>query len=84
MAIDYRKLGIDSKTLATALCELLAQIARTHTRMNKIARRYHLAPIESEVVTMGADWCWCELSRCLVLDPQCDLSDDTANFRASM
>ena len=37
MAIDYRKLGVDSKVLATALCKFLAQIARTHTKMNKIA-----------------------------------------------
>ena len=37
MAIDYHKLGVDSKILATALCKFLARIARTHTKMNKIA-----------------------------------------------
>ena len=41
MAIDYHKLGVDSKTLATALCELLAQIARIHTKENKIASVAH-------------------------------------------
>ena len=41
MAIDYRKLGVDSKTLATALCELLAQIVRIHTKENKIASVAH-------------------------------------------
>ncbi len=37
MAINYRKLDIDSKLLATALCKFLAQIARVHTKTNKIA-----------------------------------------------
>ena len=41
MAIDYHKLGVGSKTLATALCELLAQIARIHTKENKIASVAH-------------------------------------------
>ena len=41
MALNYRKLGLDSKVLATALCRLLAQIARTHTKMNKIASVAH-------------------------------------------
>ena len=41
MALNYRKLGLDSKVLATALCKLLAQIARTHTKMNKIASVAH-------------------------------------------
>ena len=41
MALNYRKLGLDSKVLATALCKLLAQIARTHTKTNKIASVAH-------------------------------------------
>ena len=41
MATNYRKLGVDSKVLATALCKLLAQIARVHTKMNKIASVAH-------------------------------------------
>ena len=41
MAINYHKLGVDGKVLATALCKLLAQIARVHTKMNKIASVAH-------------------------------------------
>ena len=41
MAINYRKLGVDSKVLATALCKLLAQITQRHTKMNKIASVAH-------------------------------------------
>ena len=41
MAINYRKLDVDSKVLATALCKFLAQIARVHTKMNKIASVAH-------------------------------------------
>ena len=41
MAINYRKLDVDSKLLATALCKFLAQIARVHTKTNKIASVAH-------------------------------------------
>ena len=41
MAINYRKLNVDSKLLATALCKLLARIARIHTKTNKIASVAH-------------------------------------------
>ena len=41
MAINYRKLGVDSKILATALCRFLAQIARLHTKTNKRASVAH-------------------------------------------
>ena len=38
MAINYRKLNVDSKLLATALCK---RIARVHTKTNKIASVAH-------------------------------------------
>ena len=35
MAINYKKLQVDKTVLAKALCALLAQIAREHTKHNK-------------------------------------------------
>ena len=35
MAINYKKLQVDKTILAKALCALLAQIARVHTKYNK-------------------------------------------------
>ena len=38
MALDYKKLQVEAITLAKALCEFLAYVARKHTQYNKIDR----------------------------------------------
>ena len=38
MALDYKKLQVEATTLAKALCEFLAHVARKHTQYNKIDR----------------------------------------------
>ena len=35
MALDYKKLQVQETTLAKALCELLAHVARKHAQRNK-------------------------------------------------
>ena len=38
MALDYKKLQVEATTLAKALCEFLAHVARKHTQYNKTDR----------------------------------------------
>ena len=37
MALDHRKLNVDGTVLATALCRLLATVAKAHAKTNHIA-----------------------------------------------
>ena len=41
MALDHRKLKVDGSVLATALCRLLATIAKAHAKTNHIASVAH-------------------------------------------
>ena len=41
MALDHRKLNVDGTVLATALCRLLATVAKAHAKTNQIASVAH-------------------------------------------